>query len=106
MKVRTSSAARRDLRDIVDFIGRDNPMAARRLKSNLLKRLASLSEHPARGRVVAEHDGIALRRLIEGSFLIFYLVRQEDVLVTRVMRGSRAIDVELLRDPGWPEEPV
>ena len=100
MRVRISDAARADLKEIVDYIARDNPFAARRVRQALRDKIATLSDYPDRGRLIEAENDAELRRVVEGSFLVFYLIRPEFVLVTRIMRGSRDVASELGREPG------
>lgn len=100
MKIRASSAARQDLHEIFDFIARENPSAAKRVRDAIRRRIATLSRQPERGMIVERDGEVPLRRLIEGPFLIFYLVQADTVLVTRIMRGRRDIGAELTRESG------
>lgn len=50
MKVIWSAKAVRQLRDIVTYIGNDNPPAARRVATRLLKRSRQLTQLPLTGR--------------------------------------------------------
>jgi toxin ParE1/3/4 len=69
-RLRLSAQAGRDLREIVEFIARDNPAAAERVGLALLERAELLKTFPTLGRRVrgTRED----RVLVEGSILIFY----------------------------------
>jgi toxin ParE1/3/4 len=69
-RLRLSAQADRDMREIVEFIARDNPAAAERVGLTLLERAELLKTFPTLGRRVrgTRED----RVLVEGSILIFY----------------------------------
>lgn len=95
MKARASNAARADLREIVTYIARDNPRAAVRIRQSLQMAIQSLREHPERGRIVGTRGDRPLRRLVVRPYLVFNVVLDREVLVTRVLRGDRDIEAEI-----------
>lgn len=91
--------ARRDLREIGDYIAVDNPAAARRHVERLRTRARQAAEHPQSGRRVPELNRDDLRELIEGNYRIVYRVNEQKVEVLTVFEGHR-----LLRLRALPEE--
>ena len=80
--------ASHDLRDIHDFIARDNVEAALRFVQRLEQRCKDIANMPGIGR---RRDELAsgLRNIVEGEYLIFYRVSGDDVIIQRVIQGSR-----------------
>jgi plasmid stabilization system protein ParE len=51
MRVRWTTTAAEDLAQIVDYIRKDNPTAARRVAQDIFAGIAALSKFPNRGRL-------------------------------------------------------
>jgi plasmid stabilization system protein ParE len=71
-QVRLAASARADLRDIVSFIASDSPDRAQAYGEALLNRIAALSSHPRRGRVVPELGLPDIREVVYRSHRIVY----------------------------------
>jgi toxin ParE1/3/4 len=85
-----SPAAQDDLRGIHDYIGIQNqsPAAAARLLRRIDERCRLCAENPGMGQMrpdLAPH----LRVTCVGSFLIFFLPRDDGIFVVRVIHGAR-----------------
>ena len=80
--------ARDDLKDIHDFIARDDVEAAFRFVQRLEQRCKNIVDMPSMGR---RRDDLlpGLRSVVEGEYLIFYRVSGDDVVIQRVIQGSR-----------------
>ena len=95
--VRHTRRARADLLDIWLEIASKNPAAADRLYDRLEARVKVLGKYPeigaARSDIAAE-----ARMLVEGSYLILYRIRADDVQVVRVLYGARDIDRQLYEE--------
>jgi plasmid stabilization system protein ParE len=72
-----------------------SPDIADRLVDSITDRFFLLATHPHVGRSRAEDLRPGLRSFPVGAFVIVYRVEGEDVLVLRVIRGSRDIPVLL-----------
>jgi toxin ParE1/3/4 len=88
-QLRLTSQAARDLREIVAYIARDNPVAAERFGLALVEKAELLQKFPLLGKKVqgTEND----RVLVEDPILIFY---QPDnaagvVVIKRFWHGAR-----------------
>jgi plasmid stabilization system protein ParE len=68
--LRITSRAQRDLREIVEYIARDNPGAAERVGLRLIEQVELLTKFPKLGREVRQRRGN--RVLPERNILIFY----------------------------------
>ena len=88
-QLRLTSQAARDLREIVAYIARDNPVAAERFGLALVEKAELLQKFPLLGKKVqgTEND----RVLVEDPILIFY---QPDnaagvIVIKRFWHGAR-----------------
>ena len=83
--------AEQDLLDIVDYIARDRPRAARAFVDRIDRAVDRLATFPRSGR--RPHDE-RLQRLgyrvltVDGS-LVFYVIRRTVVQIRRVIHGAR-----------------
>jgi len=91
MKVFWTDAAVAQLEAIHDYVARTSPEYARRIVDRLTKRSAQISAFPFSGRMVPEYELNEVREVIEGSYRIIYLVKEEEgqVEVLAVIHGSR-----------------
>jgi len=78
-----------DLAEIVSYIARDNPDAARALGNNLLDAALSLAQTPYKGSRYQTLPGV--RKLTQRPFKIFYRVNQtrKAVQVLRFWHSAR-----------------
>lgn len=99
VSVRHTRRARADLLDIWLEIASKNPTTADRLYDRLEARVRVLRDYPeigtARPDIAAE-----ARMLVEGSYLILYRIRTDDVQIVRVLHGARDIDQQLFEEGG------
>lgn len=88
MKVRWTAPALRDLESIGDYIARDNPSAAHRLVTRLLRQADTLALNPHLGRSgrVAETREL----VVSGTpYIIPYRVHEGRVEILAVFHGAR-----------------
>ncbi|MCB9946229.1 MAG: type II toxin-antitoxin system RelE/ParE family toxin [Rhodospirillaceae bacterium] len=81
-------AARADLREVLRFIARDNPTAARRFVNRIEQKCRDLVLTPFAGRERNELKR-ALRSISTANYQIFYMVDDDEVRVVRVLHGRR-----------------
>ena len=88
MKLRWTNPALRDLEEIGDYIGRDNPEAAARLVTTILDKAEALVAHPHVGRPgrVAETRELVVA---DTPYIVPYRVRGEEVQILAVLHGAR-----------------
>jgi toxin ParE1/3/4 len=94
MAHRLSAEAESDLDDIWVYIARQSGSleTADRLIDSITERIWLLSRYPHLGRR-RDHDlRQDLRTFPVGDYVIVYRVEGDDVLVLRVLRGSRSIE--------------
>ena len=83
-----SQRAASDLREIGRFIAADDPRRARSFVAELRARCRDLRHMPLRGRPAPEIAADA-RVLVFRAYLILYRVRDDRVLIERVLHAAR-----------------
>ena len=81
-------AARADLIDIGDFIALDNPPRAVSFVAEIEAKIVEIGERP---RSFQRRDDLhpGLRHAPHGRYLIFFIERDSEVQIVRVLQGSR-----------------
>ena len=98
MRVQWSLLALRRASEIVDYIARERPDAARGWAEGLFDLVAGLERFPGRGRVVPETGRPSIRELIYGEYRIIYKVQEKTVGILTVRHGRRQFDRRELYD--------
>ena len=89
-RLRFSRDARVDLQEILRFIARDKPVAARKWVEKIKSKCHLLASHPKLGE--ARDDlGEGVRCTFVGSYVILYRHISGTVEISRVIRGDRDI---------------
>lgn len=96
MRVVVSARAYADLQDIFLFIAGKDPSAAERMVSDINRRYAYLAGFPYLGRPWPDADS-PIRRLVAGSYLIFYREETTRLVILRVLDGRMDVEAELLK---------
>ena len=91
MKLRWTRRAVGDLRQIRDYIARDDREAARRWVATLRARARKAARVPRAGRVVPELGREDVREVLEGSYRIVYRVVERAVHVLTVFEGHQRL---------------
>jgi len=88
-RVILSRPALRDLGEIARYIAQDNPSAAERVGTELVRLAESLSEMPRRGGQLRARPGV--RRLVSEPYLVTYRIdeTQRVVYVLRFWHAKR-----------------
>lgn len=89
MIVRFTREAQRDLEAIGDHIARDNPSRACSFVRELRQRCLSLADMPVRFPLVDRYASIGVRRCLHGSYLIFYRIEPERVIILHILYGAQ-----------------
>ena len=86
--------AQDDLISIFDFIAQDSPSRALSFVDKLDERIGRLEQNSLLGRI-PRHPRLreyGYRVLIIEAYLVFYVVRGQDIEIHRVVHGSRNLD--------------
>jgi plasmid stabilization system protein ParE len=87
-----SPRARRNLRDILDFIAKDSPGNARAVARRFFARVASLPDQPRQGRRVPEHEGpVEVREVFVHRWRLIYRVTKHDVEIVAIIHSARLL---------------
>jgi toxin ParE1/3/4 len=100
LRVRWLEPASLDLIELVEFVNKDRPTAARKLGREILRAAARLSEHPRSGRIVPElqEQGIAdYRQVLISSYRLIYAVRAQSIDILAVIDGRRDLEAGLFQ---------
>jgi toxin ParE1/3/4 len=89
MSYRLSPLAEQDVEKIWSYVAEDsNTERADRLVDAIVDRFDMLSEHPKMGRLRPEF-GPGVRSFAVESHVIYYREKEGDILIARVLHGSR-----------------
>lgn len=91
-QIRWTLEAERWLREIYDYIARDNPAAALRTVQGIREKAETLTSFPERGYRYHERPNEHVRILLYGHYRIAYLVQDGDVTILGVFHGALDID--------------
>jgi plasmid stabilization system protein ParE len=100
LRVVLSDEAEADLEGITDWISRDNPLRAETFVDELVESCERLAANPLAFEVVERFRNQGLRRRVHGSYLIFYVPREDQINVLRIIHGARDYEALLIED-GW-----
>jgi len=91
--IRTSQAGS-DLNEIWYYVATKSGSldVADRLIDSITDRFTLLASYPNMGRARDEDLRLGLRSFPVGEYVILYRIQDEDVLILRVLRGSRDIE--------------
>lgn len=91
MKVLWTKGADAQLEAIHNYVAQTSPEYARRIVDNLTRRSIQIAAFPFSGRMVPEYEINEVRELIEGSYRVIYLVKDEKdgIEVLAVIHSAR-----------------
>ena len=86
-----TESAQADLKQLVTYIGGDDPISAERFGFGLVDHVEQVSQQPWSGRKVPETDIEELRELIYSPYRIIYEIYEDQkiVYVVRVWHAAR-----------------
>lgn len=86
-KVLVARSAQLDLADVHEFISRDNPAAAARLRARILASFRLLAEFPKAGRQTADETA-RLQPVPGTNYVILYELGPAVVHILRILHGA------------------
>ena len=92
LQVLWAERAQRDLREIAEFIAKDNGAAALKWLSRAMEAVESAGRMPLSGRMVPEFSREELREIVLGNYRIVYRVERARLTVLTVFEGHRLLD--------------
>jgi addiction module RelE/StbE family toxin len=90
-EIKWTEPALERLREIADYIARDNADAANRLVGRIFEAVELLKQFPEFGRRVPEMTGSGYREVIVSPCRIIYRIENEIIAVIFVMRGEQQL---------------
>jgi toxin ParE1/3/4 len=79
------------------YLAADNPKAAEKWASGLIRVVAKLKRHPKLGRIVPEIGLEEYRELIYGNYRVVYRISGATISILTVRHFSRLMDLDELR---------
>jgi plasmid stabilization system protein ParE len=91
MRVLWTDAAVAQLEALQVYVSQTSPEYARRIVDRLTSRTIQISAFPFSGRTVPEYDLTEVREVIEGSYRVIYLIKEDEdrIEVLAVIHRSR-----------------
>ena len=94
MKIRLTDSAVDDLRELQFYYDEQLvPQVGKRLVTEILDRVETLTSNPDIGRIVPEFDVDNIRELIHKPFRVVYLRESKSIYVIRVWRSERILEL-------------
>jgi toxin ParE1/3/4 len=90
MSYRLSRPAARDLKEIGDYIARDNRQAAAKTVVAIAEKFLFLAQHPHLSEPQPRLNNLCKSKI--GNYLIFYRPIDNDIEIVRVIHGSRDLE--------------
>jgi addiction module RelE/StbE family toxin len=94
--------ARRDIREIGDFIARDKPKAAARWVNRIIDAVERVAVFPSSGRAVPEIGRDDIREIILEDYRIVYQIRDDRIIVLTVFEGHMCLSERNIPAPPAP----
>ena len=91
--------ARGDLREIIEYIGRDSPTYAVATAERILDAAERLRRYPKLGRIAPEYGDESIRELLVGNYRVVYRLRRQRVGIVAVVHGSRDLLRRTAKEP-------
>jgi toxin ParE1/3/4 len=86
-----TASAKKDLKEITDYLVRYSPSAARKIKDKLQKQCERLAVFPQMGQS-CEYLMPGLRSFPVENYLIFYCIISEKIVIVRILNGYRDLE--------------
>ena len=91
-RIRITSPARRDLREIRIYLAKYSPEAASRIIQEIRTRLTVLADQPGIGHARVDLTNSDVLFLSVWSYLVIYRVTITEVQILRVVHGARDLE--------------
>jgi plasmid stabilization system protein ParE len=98
MAVRWTRFAQRHLREIVGYIARDSPKAARDLAERIRRVADKIENQPLAGRIVPEVGDAAIRERVAPPYRILYSVARSEPKILAIYHQRRLLPLDEIED--------
>ncbi len=92
MKVRFTPSGRLQFLRALAYVRRDNPDAARKMRTRTERALRRLARYPESGRLIPEFPDLPYREVIVPPYRFFYRLEGKVVWVVAVWHGAQLPD--------------
>jgi toxin ParE1/3/4 len=89
VRVFWTDAALNQLEAIRDYLSQTSPDYAHRVVERLVNRSEQIAAFPRSGRMVPEYEIDEVRQVVESTYRLIYLIKEEQVEILAVMHTSR-----------------
>ena len=89
MRILWTDAALNQLEAIRDYLAQTSSEYAQRIVERLVNRSEQIAGFPRSGRMVPEYEIDEVRQVIEASYRIIYLIKEEQIEVLAIIHTSR-----------------
>lgn len=89
MRIQFTPSIRRQFLAALQYIRRDNPLAARNFRKKAEIHLRRLGRFPQSGRVVPEFSDLPFREVIVAPYRFFYRVDDRKIWIVAVWHGAQ-----------------
>jgi len=87
--VKWSAPAKRDLKQIHDYIAKDSKYYAKKVAQNIVASTEALNEFPRIGRIVPEIGDTNVRELFVYSYRLIYEISTDRIEILAIIHGKR-----------------
>lgn len=87
--VEWSGPAKRDLKQIYDYIAQDSKYYAKNVVQNIVEKSKKLEPFPKAGRIVPEINDSTIREIFVYSYRLIYEVKSNRVEILAIIHGGR-----------------
>ncbi|HDH31482.1 MAG TPA: type II toxin-antitoxin system RelE/ParE family toxin [Candidatus Wolfebacteria bacterium] len=94
MKIIWSPLALERIKEISEYISRDNLSAAENWVLTIFEKVKKLQDFPQIGRVVPEVERHEIRELIYGKYRILYRISEDFISILTVRHGRQLLDLD------------
>jgi len=84
-----SKPAKKDLKQIFEYIARDSRFYAKNVVNNIVEKSMSLDLSPRRGRVVPEINDPDIREIFIYFYRLMYQITPDNIYILGVIHGKR-----------------
>ncbi len=96
--VRLSEPAKRDLKQIHDYIASDSKFYAKKVTQSIVEKTENLEDFPKMGRVVPEIGDENVRELFVYSYRVIYEISLDGIEILAIIHGKRDFFGQLTGD--------
>ncbi len=96
-RVEITNIAETDIRDIYEYISKDNKSAANKWIDEIEHQVHTLKQFPLRCPAIPETQdlGREYRHIIYGNYRTLFRVEKSKVIILRVIHGVRLLDMQI-----------